>query len=178
MKKILLSVALITTSFTAFTQVGIGTTSPNANAALEITSANKGLLMPRVALTGTAIAAPLSAHIAGMTVYNSATAGDVIPGYYYNDGTVWIRLATDGGNSGSGSIDVDCSQNGFQGAAYLDGATLQNNNDFTLTITNNALFTASFTLSINDLVISGTGEGTVYVQAVNPSSVSIVSGTS
>ena len=31
-------------------QTGIGTTSPNASAALDITSANRGLLIPRVAL--------------------------------------------------------------------------------------------------------------------------------
>src|SRR5690606_8893417 len=35
---------------------------------------------------------PLSAHVAGMMLYNTATANDVVPGIYYNDGTKWILL--------------------------------------------------------------------------------------
>lgn len=80
----------------AFAQVGIGTTNPNSNAKLDITSTVAepgGLLLPRLALTGTANTAPLAAHVAGMTVYNTATAGDVTPGYYYNDGSQWVRIA-------------------------------------------------------------------------------------
>ena len=79
-------------------QVGINTTNPDNDAILDVvsTAANPGgLLLPRVALTGTANAAPLSAHVQGMTVYNTATAADVTPGYYYNNGTQWVRLAAD-----------------------------------------------------------------------------------
>src|SRR5690606_20584511 len=52
--------------------------------------------------------------VAGMVVYNTATAGiapnAVTPGYYYNDGSGWVRLAADvtpsndwklGGNAGT-----------------------------------------------------------------------------
>ena len=46
----LLLLAFVTTN----AQVGIGTNSPNASAKLDITATNKGLLPPRVALTGTA----------------------------------------------------------------------------------------------------------------------------
>src|SRR5690606_9320337 len=42
--------------------------------------------------------APLTAHVEGMTIYNTATAGTgataVTPGYYYNDGAKWVRIAT------------------------------------------------------------------------------------
>ncbi|PQA89989.1 hypothetical protein B0A69_21450 [Chryseobacterium shigense] len=77
-------------------QVGIGLASPNTNAMLEVSSTNKGILLPRVALTATNNPAPLSAHVAGMTVYNTATntsvaANPVYPGEYYNDGTQWQR---------------------------------------------------------------------------------------
>jgi len=47
--------------------------------------------LPRVALVATAKASPLTAHVAGMYVYNTVTANDVSPGVYYNDGTKWIR---------------------------------------------------------------------------------------
>ena len=78
----------------AYSQVGIGTTNPNNDALLELDASVQvgGLLLPRVALTATANAAPLSAHVQGMTVYNTATAGDVTPGQYYNDGGQWVRL--------------------------------------------------------------------------------------
>ena len=81
---------------TVSAQVGIGTTNPNVNSKLDVTSTvlePGGLLLPRVLLTGTANTAPLAAHVAGMTVYNTATAGNVTPGYYYNDGTQWVRIA-------------------------------------------------------------------------------------
>ncbi|WP_051891333.1 hypothetical protein [Chryseobacterium sp. JM1] len=77
-------------------QVGVGLASPNANAQLDITSTNKGFLLPRLALTATNNPSPLTAHVAGMTVYNTATntsvaANPVYPGEYYNDGTQWQR---------------------------------------------------------------------------------------
>ena len=89
--KLLFSILLLTPLF-ATAQVGIGTTSPNTDAELDITSTTRGLLLPRVALSNTTNPSPLSTDVAGMTVYNTATAGDVTPGFYYNDGALWIRL--------------------------------------------------------------------------------------
>lgn len=75
--------------------VGIGTTTPNSNASLELGHTNKGLLLNRVALTAANSPAPLAAHVAGMVVYNTATAGtspnNVSPGIYFSDGTRWVR---------------------------------------------------------------------------------------
>jgi hypothetical protein len=85
-------------------KVGNNPTTLNANAILEIESTNKGLLLPRAALTATNNAAPLTAHVAGMVVYNTATAGSgttaVVPGYYYNDGTQWNQLLSVGNSPG------------------------------------------------------------------------------
>jgi len=89
--------------------VGLGTTTPNANALLDMTAVNKGMLPPRVVLDSTTSFAPLSAHVQGMLVYNTATAGtfptNVIPGYYYNIGTKWWLLGGTGwaitGNAGT-----------------------------------------------------------------------------
>src|SRR5690606_28632877 len=79
-------------------KVGDNNLIMNQNAVLEIESSNRGLLLPRLALTATDAFAPLTAHVEGMTVYNTATAGTgataVTPGYYYNDGTQWVRVAT------------------------------------------------------------------------------------
>jgi hypothetical protein len=97
MKKIFLTLALVT-GMIASAQVRIGGTGTavDANAILELQSTTKGLLFPKVALTSTTAFAPLSAHTAGMTVYNTATAGDVTPGLYVNSGTAWVSL---GGSS-------------------------------------------------------------------------------
>ncbi|WP_395057519.1 hypothetical protein [Flavobacterium sp.] len=75
-----------------YAQVGINTTSPNESSMLDVFSANKGLLLPRVPLVATTNFSPLLSHVAGMTIYNTATAGDVTPGSYYNNGTKWIRV--------------------------------------------------------------------------------------
>jgi hypothetical protein len=50
-KKIVEIVVVILFVSTANAQTGIGTTTPNASAKLDITSTNKGFLPPRVALT-------------------------------------------------------------------------------------------------------------------------------
>ncbi|MBT2563105.1 hypothetical protein J7E50_24695 [Pedobacter sp. ISL-68] len=96
MKKITLIVLSLLLSVCAFAQTGVNTTTPNANAALDVVSTNKGLLPPRVALTATNAAAPLSANVAGMVVYNTATAGtapnNVVPGLYYNNGAIWVPV--------------------------------------------------------------------------------------
>lgn len=74
----------------------------NPSAILQVdtgTGIRKGLLLPRVALKSTNDFAPLGAHIAGMVVYNSVTAGlapnQVFPGYYFNDGTQWNRILSE-----------------------------------------------------------------------------------
>ncbi len=76
----------------------------DSSAMLEVQSPNKGLLIPRVNLTGTDDANTIHNPATSLLVYNIATAGttpfDVTPGFYYNGGTpltpVWIRLITSG----------------------------------------------------------------------------------
>src|ERR1035437_8428703 len=79
-------------------RVGINTTGalPNVSALLDVDAApgnNKGLLVPRVLLTQTSSNAPIGAGIAtSLLIYNTASVNDVIPGYYYWDGTQWVRI--------------------------------------------------------------------------------------
>ncbi len=93
----LVSLAIPVNAQVTSQKIGTNPGTINANAALEIESTNKGLLLPRVALTATTSPAPLSADVAGMMVYNTATAGDVFPGYYYNNGTDWVRVSNAAG---------------------------------------------------------------------------------
>jgi len=94
----------------AYTQVGIGTTTPRG--AFEINSTTNGFIPPQVALTSVTVSAPVvnpqtaGVPVAGTIVYNTATAGttpnNVTPGYYFWNGTVWIKFA-----AGDTSVDVE-----------------------------------------------------------------------
>lgn len=94
MNKILLSICLI--SYSVFGQVGINTQNPNNDSYLELSSTDKGLLLPRLNLVALNDPSPLSAHVAGMIVYNTASRGTmeniVYPGLYINNGVSWERL--------------------------------------------------------------------------------------
>ena len=70
--------------------------APAASAMLDITSTTTGVLIPRMALSATNVAAPVVAPATSLLVYNTATAGaaptNVTPGYYYWDGAAWVRM--------------------------------------------------------------------------------------
>lgn len=80
--------------------IGINSTgaTPAASAMLDIVSTNKGLLIPRVALTATNVASPVTSPLTSLLVYNTATAGtspnNVFPGYYYWSGAAWTPFLT------------------------------------------------------------------------------------
>ncbi|PHS08817.1 MAG: hypothetical protein COA88_06205 [Kordia sp.] len=80
--------------FCVFSQVGIGTTTPDSSAALDISSTSSGVLLPRVALVGVNDVATITAPASSLLIYNTATAGtapnNVTPGYYYWDGVIWV----------------------------------------------------------------------------------------
>ena len=91
-------------------QTGIGTTAPNASAKLEVAATDKGFLPPRVALTASNAFSPIvgtAANATGLLVYNTASAGatpnNIVPGYYYWNGTTWVQIA--------GGLVIDASKN-------------------------------------------------------------------
>ena len=96
MKKISLFYVLVFLPMIGLTQVGVGTNTPNASAALDVTATNKGFLPPRIALTGTNDASTISSPATGLMVFNTATAGTattkVTPGLYYYEGSKWQRV--------------------------------------------------------------------------------------
>lgn len=111
MKKPITTLLLITLLPSAFAQnIGINVTgfAPAASALLDIdgatlpANAQRGLLIPRIALTATNVAAPVAAPATSLLIYNTATAGvapnNVAPGFYYWDGAAWTRMLT--GNPG------------------------------------------------------------------------------
>lgn len=133
---------------------------PNSNAILELESNNRGLLLPRVPLTSMNAATPLSAFVAGMVVYNTATAGSgltaVSPGYYYSDGTSWVRLAA-AGTVPLSSLVAAVSTNNIDNTNFAqvwNWSTAATETPFTLT--GNALTTGSL-LSLSSSSTGRTG---------------------
>ncbi|NTW31930.1 MAG: hypothetical protein HGB12_04790 [Bacteroidetes bacterium] len=91
-----------------------GGTADNS-AMLDVSSINQGMRIPRVALTSTTSAAPITNPVNSLLVYDSVTSGDVTPGFYYWDGTTskWIRFSTGSGGSWStsGNAGTDTATN-------------------------------------------------------------------
>ena len=86
------------------TNVMIGSTTPEASAALTIESTNQGILIPRMTLAQRdAIATPAT----GLLIFQ---ADDAV-GFYYYDGVKWTNLASSNTNSGSsGSVGGNASK--------------------------------------------------------------------
>ena len=99
--KLLFLAIAIFASYTITAQVAVTTdgSSADGSAMLDVKSANKGLLIPQVALTGVNDATTITTPATSLLIYNTATVTGVTPGYYYNSGTsgspVWERFITD-----------------------------------------------------------------------------------
>ncbi|MCX7696734.1 MAG: hypothetical protein N2Z72_03445 [Bacteroidales bacterium] len=81
--------------------VGIGDLIfvPDPSALLELRSTSKGLLIPRVSLQSTTDIITVPTPAEGLLIYNIATINNVTPGFYYWNGTEWVRF-----NTGTGGV--------------------------------------------------------------------------
>jgi hypothetical protein len=112
-KQILFIVGLIF-SMHLFAQTGIGTTTPNASAKLDVFSTDKGFLPPRVTLTSATSASPITSPAEGLLVYNVGSVG-LQAGYYYWNGANWATIAT-ASSAGNGVTSSDLVK--LYGEAY------------------------------------------------------------
>jgi uncharacterized protein (TIGR02145 family) len=154
MKKILLSALMLTSA--AFSQIGIGTITPNASAELDVSSTTKGFLPPRMTqVQMNAIPTPPN----GLIIYCS----DCTPTGIYTYNSPWLSLR---GVSAT-SVSVTCT--GFTGnycTAALSGAS------YVVTLTNNDLSTKQVTPITADLTLSVIPG--VYVASVSPNTVQTI----
>ncbi|MBI5220197.1 MAG: hypothetical protein HY958_14815 [Bacteroidia bacterium] len=77
--------------------VGIGTTTPNSSAILDLTAADKGLLVPRVTLNNANNPAPVTGPAEGLLIFNAT--GTEPHGFWYWNGTQWVQVGAGGGNA-------------------------------------------------------------------------------
>ncbi|MFD0964083.1 hypothetical protein [Pseudofulvibacter geojedonensis] len=109
MNKNNLLLMLLLCTFGTYAQVGIGTTTPDSSAMLDIDSNTSGLLIPRMLETErNAITSPAT----GLLIYQT----DNSPGFYYYNGTIWTTfggadtdwtvVGNDMYNANSGNVGV------------------------------------------------------------------------
>lgn len=91
MQKIVLF-SLLFVGFQTIAQVGIGTSSPDASAKLQIDASDKGFLPPRVALSSLTDQTTIASPAEGLLVYCTGAAG-LAEGYYYWEGATWVKMA-------------------------------------------------------------------------------------
>jgi hypothetical protein len=122
-KGILIIVVTVFCIWQSNAQTGIGTTTPSASAKLEVAATDKGFLPPRVALTAANMFTPItgtSSAAAGLLIYNTATAGsapnNVVPGYYYWNGSAWVQIA--------GGLVIDATKSASFSLAATDNNKL------------------------------------------------------
>lgn len=97
MKTNFLFIITLFSGFFSFAQnVGINATGavPNASAMLDVDATNKGILIPRVALTGTTDVTTVPGAANWLTVFNTANVSNVTTGLYYWNGTVWVKVGS------------------------------------------------------------------------------------
>tara|TARA_B110000285_G_scaffold66113_1_gene76005 strand:- start:140 stop:871 length:732 start_codon:yes stop_codon:yes gene_type:complete len=151
MKKITYLFFLFVTTI-SFSQIGIGTTSPDASSALDLTSINSGLLIPRmIESERDAIQDPAT----GLMVYQTNNT----PGFYFYDGSAWSAL---GGSSSDDTITLD-NYKDYTDAVKVTNTTTGNVNTGVLTFsyftTTNELGTnrGQFTLDTDGITPNFTG---------------------
>ena len=117
MKKFLITILILKVQFLS-AQTGIGTTTPNASAKLDVYSTNKGFLPPRVTLTSATDATTIASPAEGLLVYNLGSVG-LQAGYYYWNGTSWATIATASaaGNGVTATNMVNLYSKGYSAAS-------------------------------------------------------------
>ena len=124
----------------SFSQVGIGTTNPDTSSSLDISSANSGLLIPRISLIDVSNGiAPINTPAISLLIYNinPAVIGGNGEGYYYWNGTEWKKLTTDGNNWNiTGNSGTDPSIN-FIGTTDFNDLVFKANNNESLRVKSN-----------------------------------------
>jgi hypothetical protein len=104
-------------------KIGDNSFTIDTNSVLELESTNKGLLLPRIALTTTSSILPMTGTVAsGMIVYNTATAGDVTPGFYFYNVDKWVRVADNAVITASNITGAVAVANGGTGASSAAAA--------------------------------------------------------
>ena len=157
--------------------VGIGTANPDPSARLHIEDNARGLLIPRVELTGTNDVTTIPNPATSLLVYNPNPAGSgataVTPGFYYWDGSQWVRLVSGGAGGGNAWL-LDGNANTNPAVNFL-GTT--DNNSLRIRVNNQQTFQFNTNFSIQrDDGGNARGQDAVDLQRVRSAATQVASG--
>jgi len=135
---------------TSDVNVGIGTSSPSLSAALDLTSTDKGFLLPRMTQSQRdAISSPAQS----LMIYQT----DGIPGFYYFNGTGWTAVGGSTTNLWSTNGNSGTNSGNFIGTADNQPLTFKINNQFAGRITSRStamgLSALSFSSGVDNTAI-------------------------
>jgi len=119
MKKNYIFSLLFLVSFCSFSQVGINTSTPDASSILDISATDKGVLFPRVALSGASDTSTISNPAISLMVYNTSTSGGLTPGFYFWSGAGWDTLSNGSTGTGTGGDKWSLSGNSVDNTQFL-----------------------------------------------------------
>ena len=183
--KILSSALLLFVGFGLQAQQGIGTVTPNDNAALEIVSPDKGVLIPRISLISSSTlfsGATGTVSHTGMLVYNinktaSSTTGLTGEGVYQwrlpmgeTDDTTqhyWFKMLTSEDIAPTNTGTVTHSTLRWDGQSWVENEQLLASSDQVTMTTALSVGSGASTLTLNDLGLYLITEGTVTVSATS-----------
>lgn len=124
-------------------QVGIGTTTPDGNAMLEVVSPNKGILIPRILKADReAIVTPAT----GLLVYQT---NDISGFYFYHETEGWKQISSE-------SVPAPVNDLGF--SATLNSVTTNTTTQLTgWSVTNPSYTTSGFNPTTGNFTVPATG---------------------
>lgn len=106
-------------------QVGINTAGPDASSMLDISSSNKGLLIPRVELQSTTDVISIATPANSLLVYNTVVSSDLSVGYYYWSTPLskWIKIIDQQGQSNTfGTLFATIGKSSVVSSVYDNSA--------------------------------------------------------
>ncbi len=191
---LILVIAIYSNNVSAQGGVGIGTTLPHSSAQLDIVAENKGLLIPRITLTGSDDATTIPNPPYSMVVFNNST--DLVafpqgPGYYYQSSddqqkVDWIKLITmndianlNQGSNGwllTGNANIDPAN--FIGTTTNQNLVFKRNNDEVVQFyTGGAVvFTGNKTTGVVPANVMGAGNRFMWIPKQGAARAGIVDG--
>ena len=112
MKRKLLTAAFFIGAWGAYSQVGIGTLDPSKSSQLDVSSTNKGILIPRVQLVSATDNVTIqNGNVNSLLVFNTNTSDGMEEAYYYWHESKWLKVLNENDIS---SVDTNTKNQSFR----------------------------------------------------------------